>query len=60
MTTATLTRPEELVAGWRTSAEDNPAGPLFSTRFTESELTSVPTFSTACSACTGSHTADCC
>ena len=63
MTTATLTRPEALIAEWRTSAEgDHPAGPLFSSPFAQAELTSldmVDTFN-SCSSCTASRTASCC
>jgi hypothetical protein len=64
MTAATLTRSEELVAQWRTSPEDNPAGPLFSTRFAEADLMRielVTAFTTqGCSSCTASRTASCC
>lgn len=56
----TLTHPESLVAEWRTSAEDNPAGPLFTTSFTESDLTSAPSLTTRCSSCSASRTIDCC
>lgn len=56
----TLTQPESLVAAWRTSADDNPAGPLFTTAFTESDLTSAPSADTGCSPCTASRTRECC
>ncbi|HTZ45761.1 MAG TPA: DUF6229 family protein [Jatrophihabitans sp.] len=56
-----LSRPEALVAAWRTSADDsNPAGPLFSTPYAEFDLTSdLPALST-CSSCTASRTGQCC
>jgi uncharacterized protein DUF6229 len=56
----TLTQPEQLVANWRTSADDNPAGPLFTTSFTEADLTSAPSLATACSSCSASRTRECC
>ncbi|MEO7263120.1 MAG: DUF6229 family protein [Jatrophihabitantaceae bacterium] len=62
MTAATLTRPQALIAQWRSSGEDNPAGPLFSTPFAEADLTSISashSFGT-CSECTASRTASCC
>ena len=60
MSTDLLTRPEDLVAQWRTSDDDNPAGPLFSTPFTEADLTNVISAGTNISVCTGSRTIDCC
>ncbi|HEX8303541.1 MAG TPA: DUF6229 family protein [Jatrophihabitans sp.] len=60
MNTALLTRPEDLVAQWRTSGDDNPAGPLFTTAFTEGDLTSAPSVETMCSTCTASKTRECC
>ncbi|HEV2886135.1 MAG TPA: DUF6229 family protein [Jatrophihabitans sp.] len=62
MSTAVLTRPEALIAQWRSSGDDNPAGPLFSTPFAEADLTSISstyTFGT-CSSCTASRTSQCC
>jgi hypothetical protein len=61
MSTAVLTRPEDLIAQWRTSGDDNPAGPLYSTPFTEADLTivSIDTFN-GCSSCTASRTSSCC
>jgi hypothetical protein len=52
-----------LVELWRNGGEDNPAGPLFAAgMFAEADITTVdcggPTFN--CSACTGSHTRECC
>ncbi|MEO6503923.1 MAG: DUF6229 family protein [Jatrophihabitantaceae bacterium] len=60
MSTALLTRPEALIAQWRTSGDDNPAGPLFSSPFTEADLTISITAGTNISVCTGSRTIDCC
>ncbi len=61
MSTDLLSRPEALVAQWRTNAADNPAGPLFSTPFTEAELTSAPSIETRRpSICTGANTIPCC
>jgi hypothetical protein len=60
MSTALLTQPEALIAHWRTSGDDNPAGPLFSSAFTEADLTNVPSVDTACSGCTASRTLYCC
>ncbi|HST49643.1 DUF6229 family protein [Jatrophihabitans sp.] len=62
MSTALLTRPEALVDQWRTSADDNPAGPLFSTPFAEAELIGMDIIETrqGCSSCTASRTASCC
>lgn len=61
MTATLMTRAEELVAEWRTSATSgNPAGPLFSTPFTEADLTTAVTLATTCSSCTASRTAQCC
>lgn len=61
MSTTQLTRPEDLVALWRTSGDDNPAGPLFSTPFAEAEMTSAPSYETyRPTACTGANTIPCC
>lgn len=58
----TLTHPETLVAAWRASADDNPAGPLFSSPFIEAELTSISYTDTMqrCSSCSASRTIHCC
>lgn len=60
--TLTLTRPEDLVAAWRSSGDDNPAGPLFSTPFAEADLTSPDLLWTTqgCSSCSASRTVSCC
>jgi hypothetical protein len=62
MSTSLLSRPEDLVAQWRTSADDNPAGPLFSSPFAEAELTGMEVIETrqSCSSCSASRTAYCC
>jgi hypothetical protein len=60
MATDLLTRPEDLVAQWRTSTDDNPAGPLFSNPFAEADLTTVISYVTACSSCSASRTGECC
>jgi hypothetical protein len=63
MTSTLLSRPDALVALWRTSADDdNPAGPLFSHGYAEFDLTtSEVAFTTlGCSECTQSRTVDCC
>jgi hypothetical protein len=54
------TSPEALISQWRTSADDNPAGPLFTTAFSEADLTSAPALLSSCSSCTASRTAECC
>ncbi len=59
MSTAILER----IDGWRTEAtEDNPAGPLFSSRYAEADLSSQsPAMSdTRLSGCSGSGTIQCC
>ena len=58
--TLTLTQSDRLVAGWRSSADDNPAGPLFTTVFTEADLTSSDPLMSSCSWCSASRTAQCC
>jgi hypothetical protein len=62
MSTSLLSRPEDLVAQWRTSGEDNPAGPLFSSPFAEAELTGADALYTtmSCSSCSASRTVYCC
>ena len=47
---------------WILSAEgDNPAGPLFSGgEYAAADIVGSATRSTACSACSGSHTVACC
>ena len=47
---------------WVLSAEgDNPAGPLFAGgEYAAADIVGSATRSTACSACSGSHTASCC
>ena len=62
MSTDVLTRPEDLVAHWRSSAADNPAGPLFSSPFAEAELTGADALYTtmSCSSCSASRTVECC
>jgi hypothetical protein len=60
MTSTLLSRPDALVAHWRTSADDdNPAGPLFSD-YAEFDLTANQAVVTNCSFCTGSRTVQCC
>lgn len=59
MTTMMETDPATVVAAWRAGAEDSPAGPLFASRYTESELTVHITADTGCGPCTGSRTIDC-
>jgi hypothetical protein len=62
MTSTLLSHPDALVAHWRSSADDdNPAGPLFSDRYAEFDLTTsqVAAF-TACSDCTQSRNMLCC
>jgi hypothetical protein len=57
----TFSQPDQLVASWRASADDaHPAGPLFTTSFSEADLTSAPSLATACSSCSASRTAQCC
>ncbi|MDQ2836049.1 MAG: DUF6229 family protein [Actinomycetota bacterium] len=61
MTSPLLTRPEALVDAWRTIASgDNPAGPLFSSKYAESELTGDDSYALSCSACTASRPGSCC
>jgi hypothetical protein len=62
MATDLLTRPEALVAQWRTSAADNPAGPLFTNRYAEADLIGYDLTDVvrSCSSCTASRTAQCC
>ncbi|HEX8080592.1 MAG TPA: DUF6229 family protein [Jatrophihabitans sp.] len=55
-----ITSSDSLIAAWRTSAEDNPAGPLFSTPFAEADLTSSDPLMSSCSWCSASRTAQCC
>jgi len=55
---------ERTAARWRTTADDsNPAGPLYSAGvFAEADIV-APEWALSlrgCSACTGSHTIDCC
>jgi len=57
-----LLSPESLIAQWRTSGDNSPAGPLFTTPFAEADLAHIgrtETFGT-CSSCTASRTAQCC
>jgi hypothetical protein len=57
MTEATLTQ----INAWRTDADaDSPAGPLFSSRYTEAEIVDLDRRDTRCSLCTGSGTVQCC
>jgi hypothetical protein len=61
MTSTLLSRPDALVAHWRTSADDdNPAGPLFSDGYAEFDLTTSPNVMTNCSLCTASRNIQCC
>lgn len=64
MTSTLLSRPDALVAHWRSSADDdNPAGPLFSDSYVEFDLTTgldAVTTTSRCSWCTGSRTVQCC
>lgn len=46
---------------WLLSAEDNPAGPLYSGgTFAEADIVGDGGRKTLCSICTGSHTVHCC
>jgi len=62
MSTDLLSNPEALVAQWRASAADNPAGPLFTNRYAEADLIGLDASQTirSCSSCTASRTAQCC
>lgn len=63
MTNAMLTRPEALVAAWRSGADNSsPAGPLFSSPYAEFDLTNeVQVYTTiSCSSCSASRTVYCC
>jgi len=61
MTNTLLSRPDSLVAHWRTSAEGNPAGPLFSNDYAEFDLTAQAIwYNTGHSLCSGSSTVQCC
>ena len=53
---------EELVAQWRTNAQDNPAGSLFAAgEFAEADIVnSAAEFGTRCSVCSGSSPIACC
>ncbi len=57
-----LLSPESLITRWRSSADDNPAGPLFSTPFAEADLAHTGWQDTmqTCSSCSASRTAQCC
>jgi hypothetical protein len=57
MSTETLER----IDSWRTEAgHDNPAGPLFTTRYAEADLTASIARDTHVSICSGSNTIACC
>lgn len=60
--TALLTTPEDLIAQWRTSAADNPAGPLYTNRYAEADLIGLDATDMirSCSSCSASRTAQCC
>lgn len=66
MTTLTLDRAEEIVAGWLTDdlpvdGWENPAGPLFpSSDYAESEITMTGSPGSRCSSCTASAKVYCC
>lgn len=53
---------EELAGSWRASASaDNPAGPLFTSRYAEADLTNRTAAYVTCGTdCSGSHTIYCC
>ncbi len=61
MRTASSTA-EALVNQWRTSGDNNPAGPLFTTPYAEADLAQIGWEDTrqTCSSCTASRTAQCC
>ena len=55
------TTSSDLVAQWRNSEIDNPAGPLFTTsKFSEGDIICETGGSTRISPCSGSHTRNCC
>lgn len=64
MSTPTLVRPEEIIAGWLTGdGDDNPAGPVFTGgEHTEADITMTgPGESGRCgTVCTGSSRIPCC
>jgi len=64
MTATAIRLGEEMAAQWRTAADaGNPAGPLYTAGvFAEADIIAMELTLTAqgCSACTGSHTIDCC
>lgn len=64
MTTMAIELAEETAAKWRTTADDsNPAGPLYSGGvFAEADIVATEFIVTlhGCSACTASHTSECC
>jgi hypothetical protein len=64
MPTVSMDHAEEIVAGWRTSDADSPAGPLFvSGRYAEADIitATVGTGTGRCGTdCSGSGTAQCC
>jgi hypothetical protein len=64
MTAMTIGLAEETAAKWRTTAdESNPAGPLYSGGvFAEADIVAREFIVTlnGCSACTASHTSECC
>ncbi|MBV9822456.1 MAG: hypothetical protein JO144_09460 [Actinobacteria bacterium] len=62
MSTVELIRAEEIAAAWREGAlDDNPAGPVFTGRHYEADITMTGTGSGRCgTVCTASRTIDCC
>jgi Family of unknown function (DUF6229) len=64
MTAMAIELARETAANWRTTADDsNPAGPLYSGgAFAEADIVAQEWIVTmhGCSACTASHTTDCC
>ncbi|WP_214416725.1 DUF6229 family protein [Sphaerisporangium fuscum] len=56
-----LERSEEIIAAWRDgTASDNPAGPLMSSEYAESEITMRAFDTRIPSSCSGSRTIACC
>lgn len=65
MTTATLLKAEDIVAGWRSGLDFgdmvNPAGPVFASgEFAEGDIVACNPPGSRCSACTASRPVYCC
>lgn len=48
------------IAAWRSGAVQSPAGPLFSSQYSQAEIVEIAGRNTQLSICTGSGTIQCC